>query len=165
MKETKMNIRDEIDEMFSEIDKDASINKEELWNNKPGQQSFGVTSKYWEQGIVKPHSLAWTHYRCNADEDKPARFQRFIKTIQLISSGEYSIREVAEETGYAILTVHRIFKKVLVKRMQEGLGDILCPCGKPRLAHKGWCSFRFEKSEKRQALLKRMQEDRFIKRV
>jgi hypothetical protein len=80
-------------------------------------------------GVVYEAGPAWKLFRCRADENKSARYNRFLKALELLSTGEYSIREVAEETGYAKNTIWRLLKKLRARRQLMGLGDIYCPCG------------------------------------
>lgn len=117
-----------------------------------------------QMGFTNTNSIAWEIFRCRADEDKSIRFNRLCYAIKMLTSGEYSIREVAKETRYSPVTIMRLLRKILAKRERDGLGDILCPCGKPIQTHKQWCSFRFLKSDKRQLFIKNLTDSQIKNR-
>ena len=118
---------------------------------------------HYEAGIVKSASAAWKVFRCRADEDNSHRHQRFLLACSMIVSGEYSIREICKETDYAKNTIMILVRKILAVRQKNGMPDILCPCGKPIQTHKGWCSFRYNKSEARQSFIRNWRPDNLLK--
>jgi hypothetical protein len=69
-----------------------------------------------------------------------------IIALRLLMTGEYSGREVARIVPCSWWIPTKII---------EVLGDKLkCKCGTPLKDHKGWCHFRFEKSETRKEFMK-----------
>ena len=74
---------------------------------------------------------------------------------QLIIEGK-SIRAVVALTGMAKLTVAKLRLRIKAAGL---LSD--CPCGKPN-GHRGWCSYRFERSTSRQAVVARFTRVRTI---
>ena len=108
----------------------------------------------YQLGIKFEASAAWKLFRCRADDDKGSRVKRLSEAIYLLSSGEYSIREVCSLTGYAKNTINNLLHKVRAMREKQGLDEIRCPCGTPTVEHRGWCSFRYNKSEKRQEFIR-----------
>lgn len=68
------------------------------------------------------------------------------KTLQESLSGGASLREAAAAAGVA--------KHTAQKFKQENGITATCACGKPS-GHRGWCSARYQKSEKRQAVVAR----------
>ena len=73
---------------------------------------------------------------------------RFLKVVELLKTG-LSDREVERASGAAKATVGRIRAHV-----EAEIGLILCPCGLAA-THRGWCTVRVRKSEKRRAFLAR----------
>jgi len=72
------------------------------------------------------------------------------EAAKLLTSGE-SVRKTASATGLAKATVSSVRKAV------ESALPKTCECGE-KLGHRGWCVKRFEKSPKRQEVMKRMHE-------
>lgn len=60
-----------------------------------------------------------------------------------------SIREVESLVGISKKTVNDIRKSIMRN------ADVLCGCGQ-EIGHKGWCSFRYDRSPARQAFMSRM---------
>lgn len=109
----------------------------------------------YQLGIKFEASAAWKLFRCRADDDKSIRVKKLSDAIRLLSSGEYSIREVCNLTGYAKNTINTLLHKVRAIRQKQGLGEICCPCGTPIVEHRGWCGFRYNKSAKRQNFVRK----------
>lgn len=76
-----------------------------------------------------------------------ARLTRDI-TIWLMREDGYSVREIARAFGLSKSVVHTISSEFLYEP------DSKCKCGEP-IGHRGWCSWRFKRSEKRQAFMDR----------
>lgn len=111
-----------------------------------------------EIGIEFEASAAWRIFRCRANDENSQRVNRLHLAISMFSSGKYSVREVASVTGYSKVTANSILHKIRAIRQKSMLPEICCPCGNPLVEHKGWCSYRFSKSEKRQDFLNSLQK-------
>ena len=68
-----------------------------------------------------------------------------------------SIRAAARHVGCAKATAARLRKELLAQRLEIGLGEIYCPCGKPS-NHRGWCPYRLSQSPARRGVLARLHE-------
>jgi transposase-like protein len=66
-----------------------------------------------------------------------------------------SIRESARMAGMSKDTVAKLFPRLLAELSRSGRGDIYCPCGR-KSPHRGWCSYRFENSPARKAVMAKM---------
>lgn len=148
-------IQQEIKELFDECTKTSNI---EIYN-EDGKLNYQMLSPH-QIGSGPAQSIAWKMFRCRADENKSVRFKRFTKACKMLSSGLYSLREVNRETGYSINTICTLFYKISAKREREGLTEIKCKCGLPIIKHRGWCKYRFKKSEKRKNTLAIMHRNR-----
>jgi len=75
-----------------------------------------------------------------------------LREIQMAYWDGKSLRETAREYRVAKKTVQDIFRA----ERKESLGfRVPCICGQT-CGHKGWCSYRFARSPKRQAVMKRL---------
>jgi len=73
--------------------------------------------------------------------------------------GGNSIRHTAKLIGASKNTVKKFFHIFSAILQTSGKGELLCKCGKPIIDHKGWCVYRYKKSPKRQAFMKRWHSD------
>ena len=72
--------------------------------------------------------------------------QNYDTAAQMLINGE-SLRRVSELSGLARGTIARI-RKLVAGRIKP------CGCGKPS-GHRGWCSYLYQFSEKRQEVVKK----------
>jgi len=81
------------------------------------------------------------------------------QVFELLLEG-YSGRETAKIAGVS-KDVALTYRKILLKDIEDYKDDpelvksLTCPCGGPS-GHRGWCSWRLQRSQARQAVLKRM---------
>lgn len=68
-----------------------------------------------------------------------------------------SIRAAAREAGCSRNAARRAYHRLMAERERLGLGEFLCPCGRPS-THMGWCRFRYLLSPDRQSSLKEQRE-------
>lgn len=106
-----------------------------------------------EHGIITPGMNGIVENRGRRqgmDYKEPAKQ----KAAEMLKDGK-SLREVSREVGLAKNTVNSI-RKEIVEDLPEH-----CACGE-LLGHRGWCKVRFEKSETRQEVVKRMHQSRGV---
>ena len=73
--------------------------------------------------------------------------EKIDKAISLFKSGE-GIRSTARIAGMSKITASKIFHKI------NNLIELRCKCGQSIKNHRGWCSYRFKQSKKRQDFIK-----------
>lgn len=65
-----------------------------------------------------------------------------------------SLRSVARQSGLSAVSIRKIYRKMKAAGM---LQYVKCACGQ-QASHQGWCTYRFQRSERRQAYLAKMHE-------
>lgn len=129
----------EITEIFDEYE--STFDKRQLRRLESGDESLCFQNLLaYQAGVTQIVSPAWVLFRAYAS--RPDRYSAFVSGCNLIVSGRHSLREVSRITGWHYSTVLKYTKALLALRMRLGLGDILCPCGKPIMEHRGSCEFR-----------------------
>ncbi|KKN45756.1 hypothetical protein LCGC14_0679790 [marine sediment metagenome] len=78
---------------------------------------------------------------------------KLIDVCNLLDDGN-SIRAVSRLTGVHTATISKIARNIDEFCEEDGEPILACKCGKPLRQHRGWCSERYKKSEKRQAFIK-----------
>lgn len=139
---------DYIEEMFSKFE--SVFSKRDIFGTKNQPPILHIIEP-WKIGIQFQASPAWRLFRARAKRGD--RLKVFIITCQMLLSGYYSMREVSRKTGYSINTVMLLMSKLRAFKEKQGLGEIKCPCGKIIVDHRGWCSYRYNKSEKRKVFI------------
>lgn len=77
----------------------------------------------------------------------------FPAIIRKLVSGEYSIREIAVDTGWMKKTIQKILTKLRVFMKSNSYPEIVCRCGTALVSHKGMCHIRFVRATGRQTIL------------
>ncbi|KKN61940.1 hypothetical protein LCGC14_0517090 [marine sediment metagenome] len=78
---------------------------------------------------------------------------KLVDVCNLLDDGN-SIRAVSRLTGVHTMTISKVSRGIDEFSLEEGYSPLACKCGKPLREHRGWCSERYKKSEKRQAFIK-----------
>lgn len=138
----------EIQDLFDEFEPQLDKRTEFSFQDYATIQS----KPFWECGIKFMASDAWVLFRARAKTTR--RWDNLIFTLSLLISGEHSIRQVSKISGYAKNTVCGLARKFNVILGSKGLDKLKCKCGKDLVSHRGWCSYRFNKSKSRQTFIK-----------
>lgn len=149
-----MSIREEIQEMFSEYSEmplDSPLTKNIAFQivkeMKLGKyESYGLYRKSFGGALLRIEEGALIRAF--------GRFKVFYNNsgkthcaYELLKTGEYSGREVARICEMSINTIRKIYD--LDKNLK-------CICGRILKTHRGWCNYRFSRSNKRQKTIAKM---------
>lgn len=124
------NLKRDIAEIFGEFT--DQIDREYFWEETKIFRTNAYAYQAGCSGVNAPH----------------IRQEEYIRAAAMLESGLYSARAVSKDVGWSINTVC-----ALMHRLNK-YKEIKCPCGQPIVTHRGWCSYRFENSEKRQEFIK-----------
>lgn len=122
---------------------------------------------------IKKFGMSWSHtqrFRCKAclrtfsekplpflgidlSNTRPSKRDKLKAVIIALLQGG-TVRGVGRSHGLAVETVRKIYRQL----KKAGILDhVRCACGQ-QASHQGWCSYRFNRSERRQAALARLHE-------